>query len=136
MKNGNILLNKIKLYLFYNKQILYLFLSILINISHSNGKLVNLKKHFSEIHLILKGSGNRSILNKGYIFEPSFVEVNGKSKNCKKSCNFQDELNNVTLYFNYSISKCEKMFCGLKNIIEIDMTKFDFSNVIITKSMF
>ena len=136
MKNGNILLNRIKLYLFYNKQILYLFLSILINISHSNGKLVNLKKHFSEIHLILKGSGNRTILNKGYKFEPSFVEVNGESKNCKKSCNFQDELNNVTLYYNYSISTCEKMFCGLKNIIEIDMTKFDFSNVTITISMF
>jgi hypothetical protein len=39
---------------------------------------------------------------------------------CKKNCNFNEEINNVTIKFNNKIESFEKMFNGLTNIIEID----------------
>ena len=63
--------------------------------------------------------------------------VNGESKsNCKKSCQFDNGLNNVTIKFDTQIESCENMFNGLLSIIEIDLSKFDASNVISMYRMF
>ena len=45
------------------------------------------------------------------MFEPSEVIINEESNNfCKKTCLFNQEINNVTLYFNESVTTCENMF--------------------------
>ena len=87
--------------------------------------------------MIIQGEGEQNILNSGFNSEPSEVIVNGMSQpNCKKSCQFENSLNNVTIKFNTQIESCENMFNGLLSIIEIDLSKFDASNVISMYRMF
>ena len=70
-------------------------------------------------------------MNNSFYLDPSEVIVNGESKpNCKKSCLFVGGLNNVTIKFDNKIESCKGMFYGSKKIIEIDLSKFDASNVI------
>ena len=138
MKNKNIELNKINLYFFNNIQISVLFkiMLLLLNISSDIGKLIHQIYYYSEIRLKVLGKGDISILSDNFIFEPSEVKINGDSNNCKKVCNFQEEENNVILYFSDSINNCENMFYHLKDIKEIDFSKFDFSSITTTKKMF
>ena len=80
--------------------------------------------------MIIHGEGSLNILNSGFNSEPSEVIVNGVSQpNCRKSCQFDNGLNNVTIKFNTQIESCENMFNGIKSIIEIDLSKFDASKV-------
>ena len=91
----------------------------------------------SEIHMIIQGQGNQSILNNNFYKEPTEVYVNNiKYDACKKSCELPSDLNNITLIFNEEINSCENMFNGLYNIIEIDLSYFDFSLVTNMNSMF
>ena len=87
-------------------------------------------KKFSEIRLVIQGNGVQKLLNDYYFhIEPSEVLVNGKKDDsCSKTCNLKGDKNNITLRFNTSISSCDGMFYGLKNIIEIDLSDFDASN--------
>ena len=43
-----------------------------------------------------------------------------------KSYNFDNGLNNVTIKFNNIIASCQSMFEGISNIIEVDLSNFDF----------
>ena len=91
----------------------------------------------SEIKMIIQGEGEINILNNAFYYDPSDVLVNGESKSeCKKTCEFVDDLNNVTIKFDSKITSCENMFDGMTNIIEIDLSNFDASNVINMNGMF
>ena len=80
--------------------------------------------------MIIQGKGELNILNNEFYSEPSEVKVNGESRpNCKKSCLFSYDLNNVTIKFNTQIGSCANMFDGIKSVIEIDLSKFDASKV-------
>ena len=95
------------------------------------------KNYNSEIQLIIQGSGNQNILNSGFYTEPSEVYINGdKDESCKKVCNLAGEKNLITLRFKDQIMNCSKMFYNLNNIIEIDLSNFDFSMVTNMYSMF
>ena len=97
-------------------------------------KLINFS---SEIHLLVLGSGNQSILNNSFYLEPSEVIVNGISSNlCKKFCELDYEENNVTLYFNETVESCYSMFYQMNNIKRIDLSNFDFSSVTDISHMF
>ena len=97
---------------------------------------INLTKN-SEIKMIIKGVGEINILNNSFNYDPSDVIVNGESKSeCNKTCEFVDDLNNVTIKFDSKITSCECMFDGMTNIIEIDLSNFDASNVINMNGMF
>ena len=98
----------------------------------------NLNNYISEIHLIIKGSGNQEILNSVFYTVPSEVIVNGNSKGdtCKKSCDLDEDINNVVLKFENKIKSCNLMFNHLKNIIEIDLSYFDTSEVTDIQWMF
>ena len=91
----------------------------------------------SEINLIIQGEGELNILNNEFYLEPSDVIVNGESRPyCKKKCQFSSDLNNLTIKFNTQIESCENMFYRINNIIEIDLSKFDASNVNNMNGMF
>ena len=114
---------------FANLLIVIYFLITFINLSESI--------FFSpEIKLVIKGVGQKNILNNSFNLEPSEVKIDGISNNCKKICKFTKENNNITLYYNNSIKTCENMFSLLQDIIEFDFSKFDFSQVTSTKKMF
>ena len=97
----------------------------------------NLNNYISEIHLVVQGKGNQQILNNGYNYL-SEVIINGISKGnlCKKFCDLDADINNVTLKFETQIKSCVSMFLNLKNIIEIDLSNFDASEVKDVGSMF
>ena len=129
----NIELNRFNFYLFYNYIIiLFLILFKFFNILITDYPI----NYFSEIHLKIKGTGNKNILNDIFIFEPSEVKINGILTNCKKVCDFHIVENNVILYVNHSFNTCENMFYLLEDIKEIDLSQFDFSSVTTTKNMF
>ena len=91
----------------------------------------------SEINLVIRGQGNKALLNGSFYTEPTEVYVEGNRKdNCKKTCQLTDTLNNVKLVFNQEIDSCENMFYGPNDIIEIDLSNFDTSKVTSMNSMF
>ena len=47
-----------------------------------------------------------------------------------------DETNLITLKFNGQIDSCSNMFNGMSNIVEIDLSNFDFSTIIDMENMF
>ena len=91
----------------------------------------NLNNYDSIIQLIISGKGNQTILSDYFKYEPSEVIINGisKGKSCKKSCYFDEDINNVTLKFQYDVDTCDSMFYKLNNITEIDLSKFDASKI-------
>ena len=106
------------------------YLFIFFQIVFANNYQTKYYYFSSEIRLVINGTGEQKILNSSFNSEPSKVIVNGIVKeSCKKSCIFENEINNVTLYYNDSITSCDYMFSELNNIIEIDLSNFDFSYV-------
>ena len=90
-----------------------------------------------EINLIIEGQGEQRLLNDSFYKEPAEVIVNGVTKSsCKKICELEKELNNVTIKFNSLIESCAFMFDGLTNIIEVDLRNLDTSKVDSMQNMF
>jgi len=87
--------------------------------------------------MIIQGKGEINILNNSFNYDPSNVIVNGQSKpEYQKNYSFENDLNNITIKFNNKITSCEYMFEGMTNIIEIDLSNFDASNIINMNRMF
>ena len=124
-------------HLLYNIQIIFYYVNIFTTLFILSDEISEQINYKSEIHLLIIGQGNINILNGTYMFEPSEVIINEESNNlCKKTCLFNKEINNVTLYFNESVTTCENMFYNSTNLKEIYFSNFDFSNIISTKNMF
>ena len=91
----------------------------------------------SYINLLVKGGGDINILSDYFNYNPSEVFVNGEKENeVKKIYYLRKDSNNITLIFNDEILSCQSMFYNLQNIIEIDLSNFDFSKVTDMNSMF
>ena len=119
-------------FLYYKAKSFFLKI-FLINLILS---LINNNNFLSEVNLVIKGKGNQNLLSNKFEYTPSEVIVNGKSKQCNKTCNLDEEINNITLKFNGTIKSCYFMFRNLVNITEIDLSNFDTSQVTNMESMF
>ena len=90
---------------------------------------------FSELNQIIlkvKGSGNILVINLGYNDKPSSYFLNNDStpKTINgSSIELSKTENEVTLIFTNPVSTCYSMFKGCSQIIEIDFSNFDSSNV-------
>ena len=116
-------------YLFYYELILNLLNIALVNLITTKISR-NLHNYYSEIHLVVQGSGYQYILYNYYDLGTFEVLVNGvKDDSCNKKCDLQGDKNNVTLRIQNQITSCYKMFYELNNIIEIDLSNFDASKV-------
>ena len=95
-------------------------------------------KENSQINMIMKGKGEKNFINDNFYLNASQVFVNGISNDTwKKSCYLDnDEYNNITIIFDQQIESCENMFNGLYDILEIDLSNFNFSKVTNMDSMF
>ena len=104
--------------------------------TNDKNKIVN--NYDSIIQLIISGKERQNILGDSFNYKPSEVIINGTSKgeSCKKSCDFDEDINNVTLIFDYDITDCSYMFYNLISITEIDLSKFDASKVTRMNYMF
>ena len=108
-------------------------------------KQINLRKiiSLSEITLTISGTGNQKILSDSickkegaddnYIFEqlPDIILVNEVRQEIKGKIvyNLSQEINNVTMIWNSSITNCNCMFSDLSNIISFDFSNFETSQV-------
>ena len=91
----------------------------------------------SEIKLVISGNNEQNIINKSFYKAPSLAFVNNElSKDCKYTCQLTSDKNNITIRFNEEITSCEKMFSGIYNLIEIDLSNFDCSKVTSMNLMF
>ena len=123
-----------KVNLIFNKSMKSFFqlkmIFLILYITNTEEKLRNIIIFSQEINLIIKGSGNQSLLNNSFYPQPSQVYVNGIYKDlCKVFCELESEENNVTLLFNDNFESCERMFAESENLLEIDLSNFIFSNI-------
>ena len=118
------------------KKFYFLFTFIILNISsfEQERKLFNF---ISEIDLVINGDGYQQLISKDFAGEPNEVYVNGIFINtCRKDCTLENDINYLILKFNSQLTTCEGMFKNLENIIEIDLSNFDFSKVKSMNKMF
>ena len=95
----------------------------------------------NEIFIKINGSGTQKILNSDYIYKPSQVYVQGNSTSYlvddyNRIAGLQNNENTIIMKWDDKLQNCSYMFSGLNNIIEVDLSKFDISEVRITKFMF
>ena len=110
---------------------------ILLKLAFCDFNMRHLNNVISEINMVIKGNGIQSLLYSNFPIDPFEVIVNGKKENsCKKTCVLNKDLNEVTLKFDKQIESCYLMFFALKNITEIDLSKFDTSKVTTMSWMF
>ena len=123
-----------------HKHFLFLVIiySFLVNnsISKKNPRFLN--SLFSQIHLVIEGSGSQDIIYHGFENLPYEVIVNGVTQEGSylQNCILEEEINNITLKFDQQISNLKQMFYNLTNLTKIDLSEFDASAAIDMASMF
>ena len=127
-----------------------LFFSLFIRISLSNEVSPNIRNLLfnSEITITLLGSGNQYILNNytintenllySFDYIPDKISINGVEIDYTGYMvyDLEKEENNITMIFYDLLPTCRAMFFNLRNIIYIDLSKFDSSQVTETACMF
>ena len=120
-----------------NKYFMLIYYFVYCMICLSKEELFSNSK--SIITLTIKGKGNQKILSdasvSGYdeIWHfndiPNQIYVNNipQNKTDKIVYSLTEQINNITLIWNYPITKCCAMFYGLNNIIAIDLSNFNSS---------
>ena len=137
--------------LFYNNKINNIVMHILLIfcsfITVSNKSLYNFRnlKSDSEITLTIKGSGNQLILNSDFISQNSFdstsceILINNIPQEFQNSFEYylpDEDENIINIKWNIPITNCDYMFYQMSNIIKIDISKFDSSEVVSMNQMF
>ena len=101
---------------------------------------INTKIQYSEITIKIKGKGTQKILNnyddswcgsKSFNSIPNQIYINNELQNYTGYTvyNLVNEINYITIKWNYSITNCNSMFYKLSNIEYIDFSKFNSSEV-------
>ena len=91
----------------------------------------------NEITIVIKGTGIQKILGDNYQFTPSQIYLNDNPLGGDKTVyGLTSEPNTVRMIWGYPLSHCISMFYCLDNIIEIDLSKFDSSQVTDISDMF
>ena len=93
----------------------------------------------NEIIIKINGAGIQHILNSGYIFKPTETLLNGALINLieeNKILISEKGENIITMKWNNKLIDCSFMFNNLTNITEVDLTKFDSSDVKTMYNMF
>ena len=90
------------------------------------------------ITMVIQGPGEHKFLGDYFAFSPTDVIINGETIgwNNNNSYNFENTTNIVTLIFDKDINSTNGMFKDVVSVLEIDLSKFDSSNIINTTYMF
>ena len=105
--------------------------------TESESPLINLNNADSEINLVLKE--NYALLFSIYYKDsmPSKIIINGEEDVFQnKVYDLKEEKNYITLKFNVQVKSCESMFSKVYNLLEVDISKFDMSQVTSMNEMF
>ena len=114
----------------------------------SKQKTIRKLNSISEISLVINGTGDQKIFNNisqrvgtkycQFSNISDKIIINGVLQNYTDYYvyNLRNQINNITLIWNYQPLDCSVMFSGLSNIIKIDLSKFDSSKVTDMRGMF
>ena len=124
-------------------ELLNFFIIINITIKSCSTKIHIYKKRelytVNEITIKIKGNGTQRILSPDFIDKPNEIFVNGIPYTIDSNnsiCDLENEENNITMKWNYNLKNCQEMFSDLDNLIDIDLTYFDSSEVTSMAFMF
>ena len=98
----------------------------------SNEKFLKKLNFDSQITITIKGTGIQQILSYYYNGNnPDKILINGINQSTidKYVYDLNNEINNITMIWNYQLTTCYFMFYQLDNIISFDFSKFDTSKV-------
>ena len=132
IKKGNMKNNKNKYYIIY---ILYFYYLFIINIFSSKFiKCYHRKIELSSSYINLKinATGELKILSDKYVGEKPIISINNVNytiNDIETFTNSENDIINVTLIWDNSVESTSCMFNGCDDIIEIDLSHFDASNV-------
>ena len=93
----------------------------------------------NEITIKINGTDIQNILNENFFDKPNEIYIEGNSYLIdaqNRIINLTNYENNITLKWNYTLTDCTRMFYGLSNLKEIDLTYFDLSQVTAMNLMF
>ena len=93
----------------------------------------------NEIIIKISGTGTQNILSPSYSkSQPYEVLINGISSSFsdKKVSNLENDENYITMKWNYKVQDCTDMFLYLTNLIEVDLSSFDASELTTMNFMF
>ena len=108
--------------------LLIMFNLIILTVSQNN-----------EIKTKVRGGGRQPILFKNFINTPYQVLVNGYTTNIESDnyiSNLEEGDNTIIMKWNYPIESASEMFSDLINLIEIDLSEFDASELTSMNLMF
>ena len=116
---------------------LSIFILNFVPISHTKIMFRKFNSFNNEINMLIYGSSNLRILYNKNKNTPTQLYINGIESPVNNSIGSStSQYYNITMKWNYLLSDCSYMFYGLREIIEIDLTNFDFSNVLTMSKMF
>ena len=97
-----------------------------------------IKSYSSIITLKIKGIGYENILNSSFEPYPDQIKLNEKiiDNPEKQEILLEKQENIIKLKWNENIKSCKNMFSGLSNLIDINFTNFDTSEVTEMEEMF
>ena len=126
---------KIKKILYNNISSILLFYLLLL-LFPSLSKEINILISSNEIIIKIKGKGNQKIIN-DWNKNPSQIYINNESQsNLQNTYNLENETNEVKIVWDSPVNSCNSMFLLLVNITEVDLSKFDASQVTDMNQMF
>ena len=127
-----------KLFPISNNYMILMIIMILNKIFSKENKLISLNRLY-EITLTIKGNENSNLLRPtSNIPLPNEILVNGNSQNPinYNVSNLNQYENTIIMRWSQPMTDCSYMFDEVTNIINIDISKFDTSNVINMQCMF
>ena len=89
-------------------------------------------EHEKEITIKFSSGGEQEIIYNDFILMPDFVYINENSINIQNKNKITISSENDIVKFgwiNNNLTNCSKMFYNLGNIIEVNLSKFEFSNI-------
>ena len=91
----------------------------------------------SKITIIIKKTGQQTIINDKYNSSLSEIEINSINQNdVKNSYKLNVTNNTIIMTFGEEMTTCDNMFSNLKNIAEIDLSEFNNNKITTTENMF
>ena len=112
------------------------FIIINITIKSCSTKIHIYKKRelytVNEITIKIIGNGTQKILYPFFRDKPNEILVNGIPYPLGPNntiTDLENEENNITMKWNYNLKDCKEMFSDLDNLVDIDLTYFDSSEV-------
>ena len=122
----------------------YIFINLFINVISKNktedNNNIRKLSFTNEIKIKILGKGNQNVLNSEFVSKCTEITINGNPGVLKENnivyVSESEEENTIVMKWDYKLNSSSSMFMELTNLIEIDLSNFDASELLTMHSMF